>query len=713
MQGNIESFGLLVDSQYEYTPHHLISLKTTRKIFSDQSNSFPSVGNCYSGEIDVVMRRISDLPPAYVELISEEDRGLFFRHIKDVPNYILDPSLYITGETKFTIDIDSSLIPRMARLEPFIVNNNNYIKKGVFFIDTREVDSASDTILNVDTLTLHGYDSMLKTEQALYNTATEAVPDWASNETYYVGEFVRYSGNYYVCIRTHDDGGAFDPQFWEETVVGDQGTWPKTDLETAQIIAERIGVSLSSETEELMDQEFEVQYPGYGEDGYTLREVLGYIGAMYGGNWVIDDNGDLALIQLNGISLPVTVEHFESPSSTDPGRPYSRVTVDLGSDYYYTAGDDTGEELIVFCPWGTQDIADYILTVINDFQYVPFKIDNAIIDPSWKLGDKIKIDDVYSYIYSMDTDFNYLLTADIEAPNNSEIDHEYQFKDSGTTAVSRALTQIKTTLRVQTGEIEGLIEGEIRTFKGGSEPPIGETFHAGDLWYCEDGSGFYKINTWYRFSGSTWEETTGTVPVAPNYSGATTYVVGDVVTGPDGKWYKSKVDNNTGHQPPNTDYWEECTTITAVSKSQILQTIDAITLSVNTDGNGSQIRIQGDGINVASDRVFFETDNAHFSGTLEAAKVVALGDDIVIKNASGARTYGSMGYGTGYDGVTETDGIVIKARDTNPDSRHYFIVTDSGVRMQAGDYSIYVADSGCYIRHGNSDPVRIGTAVFG
>lgn len=85
-----------------------------------------------------------------------------------------------------------------------------------------------------------------------------------------------------------------------------------------------------------------------------------------------------------------------------------------------------------------------------------------------------------------------------------------------------------------------------------------------------------------------------------------------------------------------------------------------------------------------------------------------------------AKEVGFMGYGTGYDGTDETEGIVVSSAPASDEGNgdNYLIVTDSGIRMQAGSYSIYVTKSGCYqsvydYESQEENPTRLGTCVFG
>ena len=141
-------------------------------------------------------------------------------------------------------------IPRMAQIRmQFRLNDgttqSEWLPKGTFFIDTR--DESYGGVLTID-----AFDPMLKAEQSF-------------------------------------------------TQPGNQGTWPRSDITVVNQIASRIGVTVDARTTAIITHGYQIQYPGYGEGAYTCREVLGYIGTMYGGNWVITDENKLRLIVLGDL----------------------------------------------------------------------------------------------------------------------------------------------------------------------------------------------------------------------------------------------------------------------------------------------------------------------------------------------------------------------------------------------------------------------------
>ena len=133
-------------------------------------------------------------------------------------------------------------IPPMARLAPYVrltdgIRVSEWLPKGVFYVDTRAKKEDGSAIEKIE---IHGYDSMLKTEQS------------------------------YPASRLN---------------------WPARDIEVVREIAAFIGVSVDPRTETIMTDGFLVQYPSE----YSCRETLGYIASMYGGCFIMSEIGELRL----------------------------------------------------------------------------------------------------------------------------------------------------------------------------------------------------------------------------------------------------------------------------------------------------------------------------------------------------------------------------------------------------------------------------------
>jgi len=154
----------------------------------------------------------------------------------------------LSGELKLKMLAPSSAVPRMALIEPYVRVTNGtqtaeWIPQGKYYVDTRETTKNDD---GLPVLSLHAYDAMLKSE----------------------AEFPPVS---------HD--------------------FPATDATVINDIASTLGVGVDDRTWETVNMDYSV----YAPLGYTMREVLSNIGAMYGGNWYMTYDGELILAAVNGI----------------------------------------------------------------------------------------------------------------------------------------------------------------------------------------------------------------------------------------------------------------------------------------------------------------------------------------------------------------------------------------------------------------------------
>lgn len=155
----------------------------------------------------------------------------------------------IAGEIDAEFLAPAYTIPRMARIQPMVRIRNEtlrseWLPKGLFYIDTRETGQDDPKTLRV-----HGYDSMLLAEEI-----------WPSTSDL---------------------------------------SFPAKDADVVRLIAGKLRVDVDPRTWDIIDEAggYTIPLPV----SYTMREVLGYIGTMYAGNWIISDDNKLRLVGLAGI----------------------------------------------------------------------------------------------------------------------------------------------------------------------------------------------------------------------------------------------------------------------------------------------------------------------------------------------------------------------------------------------------------------------------
>ena len=132
---------------------------------------------------------------------------------------------------------------------------------------------------------------------------------------------------------------------------------------------------------------------------------------------------------------------------------YTKVVISVSDDVEYSAGTDTGRTMTLVCPWGTQAMAEKILSRVRGFQYQPFTASGAHLDPSVELGDGVTVGKVYSGVFTKDVSHGPLYTADISAPGGEKINYQYEYKSPQERKVERQNKEIRASLSIQADRI--------------------------------------------------------------------------------------------------------------------------------------------------------------------------------------------------------------------------------------------------------------------
>ena len=143
---------------------------------------------------------------------------------------------------------------------------------------------------------------------------------------------------------------------------------------------------------------------------------------------------------------------------------YSRVIIktgetdDNGNEVAYIAGNTTGRTLEITNPWGNQTVANNILAKIQGWAYQPYTADGASVNPAFEVGDSVLVNDVFSGIYSSKVNLSRLFVADIEAPEDKEINHEYQYESSTERKFTRKMDDVIARLNFYSDSIEAKVD---------------------------------------------------------------------------------------------------------------------------------------------------------------------------------------------------------------------------------------------------------------
>jgi len=336
--------------------------------------------------------------------------------------------------------------------------SGSWIHKGQFYIDTRSKDG--QTVRNTDgsgynydeeIISIVGFDAMMRGE-AVFRT----FPDSWINDG-------KTNARSLILFAADTIGVNVDPRTW----------WVMNMRETEA------------------EKNFTVLLPTQ----YTIRESLGYVAALYGGSFIINDEGMLQLIapwytewnanrygdnictvkdspqgltvipphaECTGVRMLVKTEGYKQRIEKDEGEEddgrYEYEEVPEG----YQAGSDSGYMFEIESPWGTQDQVEWLYGKLDGYQYKPYQAEAVELDPRAEIGDKIKIKNAENVeteyvLFSQEITFGPYLTSDIGAPGEEAIDHEYTYETSTERKFARRLEKTEGTLSVYGDEIDAKV----------------------------------------------------------------------------------------------------------------------------------------------------------------------------------------------------------------------------------------------------------------
>lgn len=139
---------------------------------------------------------------------------------------------------------------------------------------------------------------------------------------------------------------------------------------------------------------------------------------------------------------------------------YSKVVIHVSDDTTYVAGNDTGRTLEIDNPFGTQAMANNMLASLTGYQYQPYQAQGTLLDPAAEIGDAVNMRGAYGGIYTRERTFGRLMKADVSAPHDEEINHEYQFESPQERKFTRQLNDVKASLIIANNNIEAKVSQE-------------------------------------------------------------------------------------------------------------------------------------------------------------------------------------------------------------------------------------------------------------
>lgn len=155
------------------------------------------------------------------------------------------------------------------------------------------------------------------------------------------------------------------------------------------------------------------------------------------------------------LNLRKSIQSLEKSEQFDG---YTKVVITVSEDMEYSAGDETGRTLTLTCPFGSQKLANDLLSKVRGFQYQPYTSSGAHIDPASEIGDGVTVGNVYSGVFKKNVFHGPLYTADISAPGGDKANYEYPYMSPQERIVKRNFKEVKSSLRIQASQIAAEVE---------------------------------------------------------------------------------------------------------------------------------------------------------------------------------------------------------------------------------------------------------------
>ena len=534
------------------------------------------------------------------------------------------------------------------------------------------------------------------------NTAT----DWIKQGCFYVSS---RSGKTNITLNMRDDMVKAGQTYFDKSALSD---WPKQQDLVVEDIAEIMGVEIDSRTVLNTGSSYRVNYIA---SDTLISEVLSYIAASNGGNWIMSEEGSLRLV-------PLESPKDESNADMDLGMAHngftdsgiaitvSRITMTDDNDETYTAGDDTGYEITFDNPLADQTVVDAVYEKLNGITYTPYRVTSARIDPLLELADTVAVtkkdgSTVCVWLAAVDVSCNIGYTCTLEAQAEQDAEEEFPYKTASELRESRSVRTNKSYYGTSLNKAEGLV---IRRIKDNVEQAR-VTFNADEM-------AFYQGNTPVLYFDATEQiwRMSASVEIEVTDSDGETTTLSVLASGLSAE----VTDLQKGYSSLQQSADEMSLQIQDVSGQyiEIKATVDGFTV---TDENGKTL-INGGSIttdNLFLSRLFSQDSTNSYVEMLENGLnfILNKSTSIGIGYYSADRTQPYMIFGAGATPDTDTAGMIKKYSDgiwigDSADRNVETITNGTGIFVDTVNQTIYKYVKGYGVALADTSNV---VAVFG
>lgn len=289
-------------------------------------------------------------------------------------------------------------------------------------------------------------------------TAATVCSEWVPFGTYYISNRSDKTVSGLISLECYDAMMKANAPYAAMSATTE---WPVSQKYAVEEIAALMGVTIDPRTTINEGEDYVV----YLDTTLSQWQVLCYIAACHGGNFVITETGALRLIPLVSATQAEGTEAVSVLAvmgDLDNGHPtvVEGVQMSDSEGNTYTAGETEGTALkIENNPYACQQICRDLLDAYYGCVYVPYTATKALYDPAAELGDHIVIGDkVSSVLWSQDLTLDFSFRGDLQAARDEEVTGEYPYMSPVMLAVKAEVSRAKSEIKQTTDSITARVE---------------------------------------------------------------------------------------------------------------------------------------------------------------------------------------------------------------------------------------------------------------
>lgn len=287
--------------------------------------------------------------------------------------------------------------------------------------------------------------------------------DWVPQGKYYVSS---RTGKNPLTLTCYDRMLKAGQTYLDKTVYTE---WPQPMTSVVAEIASLMGVSIDGRTTIKTGADYQVSYPN---EDVLMSEILGMVAVAHGGNWIMSEAGALRLVPLSSPAASASQNVGKSHSGftlAGTSRSVTRVTLvdDANNEFSYGAATHSAMELAARCDYATQSLATSVYLGLlgptyQPFQYIPYELSGAYLNPLLELGDTISVQDKNGnatsvILFSIKMYCTVSAACDAAAGTKEETEDEFPYKSPVELMLERTIRTDQTYYGNRINRSEGFV----------------------------------------------------------------------------------------------------------------------------------------------------------------------------------------------------------------------------------------------------------------